>query len=153
MDLEQLDFSKVSKSLEHGLQSLDQAVSKADQLDFEGLSTNANGLLLELRDTNKRLQGFIASTQGTVKGLNLEKLSTSAENLLTQVRETIEKVQPGLANFDFNSLNETLVNARRAVQTLDEALRRALRIGTTCRSRRGPQLSEHDLRLRAMTTR
>lgn len=122
-NLEQLDLSKVSKSLEHGLESLDRVASKAEQVDFEGLSTNSNGLLLDLRDTNKKLQGFIASTQGTVKGLNLEKLSTSAENLLTQVRETIEKVQPGLANFDFNSLNETLANARRAVQTLDEALR------------------------------
>jgi ABC-type transporter Mla subunit MlaD len=95
----------------------------AERIDFEGLSTNANEFLVELRDTNKKLQNFIASSQGTIKELNLDKLSSSAENLLTELRETIQKVQPGLANFDFASLNETLVNARRAVQTLDEALR------------------------------
>jgi|SRR5947209_6017368 len=121
--LEQVDFVKLSKSLERGLQSLDRVAGNAERIDFEGLSTNANEFLVELRDTNKKLQNFIASSQGTIKELNLDKLSSSAENLLTELRETIQKVQPGLANFDFASLNETLVNARRAVQTLDEALR------------------------------
>jgi len=57
----------------------------------------------------QKTQGFIASSQGTVKGLNLEKLSNSAESLLTELRETIQKVQPGLAN----SISLRLRNARK----------------------------------------
>ncbi len=122
-NIEQLDFSRISKSLESGLESVESVLKQAEQVDFEGLSTNANALLLELRQSNTRLQSLIATSQGTVKGLNLEKLSSSADNLITELRETVQKLEPGLANFDFNSLNETMVNARRAIQTFDDVMR------------------------------
>jgi len=122
-NLEQIDFAKLSKSLEGGLQSVETVLKGAEQVDFEGLSTNANGLLLELRDTNTKLKGLITTAQGTVKGLNLDKLSASAETLVAELRETVQKLQPGLAALDFNAINDTLANARRAIQTFDEAMR------------------------------
>jgi paraquat-inducible protein B len=123
-NFEQLDLSKIGKSLDRDLAGVERILEKAEQLDFDALSTNANGLLLELRETNQKLMAFVTTTQGTVKGLNLEKLSTNADNLLGELRETLQKLQPGLANLDFNSLNETLSSTRRAIQTFDDVLRK-----------------------------
>jgi ABC-type transporter Mla subunit MlaD len=122
-NLEQVDFGKLSRSVDAGLDSVQLVLKGAERIDFEGLSTNANGLLTELRDTNLKLRGLITSTQGTVKGLNLEKLSASADSLVTELRDTVQKLQPGLAALDFNGINDTLANARRAIQTFDEAMR------------------------------
>jgi len=123
-NFEQLDLARISKSLDRDLAGIERILEQAEQVDFDALSTNANGLLLELRDTNQKLKGLVATAQGTVKGLNLEKLSTDADTLLSEVRDTLQKLQPGLANLDFNSLNETLASTRRAIQTFDDVLRK-----------------------------
>src|SRR4051812_48083844 len=117
---EQLDLARLGKSLDRDLAGIERLLDQAGQVDFDGLSTNANGLLLELRDTNQRLKGLVTATQGTMKGLNLEKLSTHADELLSELRETLQKVEPGLANLDFNAINETVSNTRRALQTFDD---------------------------------
>jgi len=122
-NLEQLDFGKLQKSLEVNLTSLEQILKQAEQVDFEGMSTNAVGLLTDLRETNTRLKSFITSTQGTVKTLNLDKVSASADALLNELRATVQKLEPGLASLDFNAINDTMANARRAIQTFDDAMR------------------------------
>jgi ABC-type transporter Mla subunit MlaD len=122
-NVEQLDFGKLQKSLEGSLASLEQVLKQTEQVDLEGLSTNATSLLVELRETNVKIKSLLTTTQGTVKGLNLEKLSVTADTLLVELRETVQKLQPGLASLDFNSINDTLANARRAIQTFDDAMR------------------------------
>lgn len=123
-NFEQLDFAKLSKSLDRNLAGIERVVNQAGQFDFGAISTNVNAFLVDLRDTNQRLKAFLTTTQGTVKGLNLEKLSKDADTLLGELTQTLQKVQPGLAKLDFNSLNETLANTRRAIQTFDDVLRK-----------------------------
>jgi len=42
--------------------------------------------------------------------------------LLTVSRETVAQLQPGLANIDFDALNQTLVNAQRTMRDMDDVL-------------------------------
>jgi ABC-type transporter Mla subunit MlaD len=122
-NVEQLDFPKLQKSLEGSLGSLEQVLKQAEQVDLEALGTNANNLLVELQDTNLKIKSLLTTTQGTVKSMNLDKLSANADTLLTDLRETAQKLQSSLATLDFNSINDTLTSARRAIQTFDEAMR------------------------------
>ena len=71
------------------------------------------------------MQGDLKSTGQILDKVNqvdLGGLGTNASSLLTESRETIAKLQPGLANFDFDALNQTLANAQRTIRDLDDVL-------------------------------
>ena len=57
-----------------------------------------------------------------MKKMQLEKLTGDADAVISQLHETISSLQPGLANVDFDSLNQTLANARRTMHDLDDVL-------------------------------
>jgi hypothetical protein len=54
--------------------------------------------------------------------MKLEKLSHDLDRLLGEVQGTIAGLKPGLSNIDFDSLNRTLANAHRTLDSLDEVL-------------------------------
>jgi len=58
-NFEHLDFSGINLLLQNDLRSAGKVLDKAGQLDFGSLSTNANGLLTELRDSNGKLKSLI----------------------------------------------------------------------------------------------
>jgi phospholipid/cholesterol/gamma-HCH transport system substrate-binding protein len=121
-NVERLDFVAINQLLQGDLKSAGQVLDKVDQVDFGGISTNANSLLTELRSSNTRLKTLIGDTDDTVRKMKLEKLSRDVDGLVGQLRETIAKLEPGLANIDFDALNQTLENARRAIHDLDDVL-------------------------------
>lgn len=120
--LEHLDIAALNQTAEADLKSVSRVLDKVEQVDLEKLSTNAAALLLEIRQSNARLQSFIADTDGTLKKLQLEKLTRDADALVGQLQEMIGKLEPGLASVDFDSLNQTLARAREAIQNMDEVL-------------------------------
>ncbi len=97
-------------------------MDKAGQVDLQGLSTNANALLTELRDSNTKLQSVIQDTDDAVKKIRLEKLAQDLDGLVGQLQNTVAELQPGLANIDFDSINQTLANARRTIRDMDDVL-------------------------------
>jgi ABC-type transporter Mla subunit MlaD len=97
-------------------------LDKAGQVDFQSLSTNANALLTELRNSSTKLQSVIQDTDDTVKKIRLEKLAADLDGLVTQLRTTVEALQPGLANIDFEALNQTLSNTQRTLHDMDDVL-------------------------------
>jgi ABC-type transporter Mla subunit MlaD len=121
-NLERLDFAGLNLLLQNDLKSAGKVLDKAGQIDFGSLSTNANGLLAELRGSNTKLKSLIGDTDDTVKKAKLEKLSQDVDGLVGQLQETVAKLQPGLANVDFDALNQTLANARRTIDDLDQVL-------------------------------
>ncbi len=54
--------------------------------------------------------------------MKLEKLTQDLDGLVGQLRETVDKLEPGLANIDFDALNQTLANARRTTRDLDDVV-------------------------------
>ena len=55
-------------------------LDRVERVDLDRLSTNAAELLVEVRQSNAKLQSFIDDTDGTVKKLELEKTKKAAPN-------------------------------------------------------------------------
>ena len=121
-NLEHIDFENISRLVQGDLTSAGRVLNKAEEVDFQGLSTNAEALLAELRGSNTKLRNFIADTDDTVKKIELQKLTGDLDNLVGQLQKTISQLQPGLANIDFEALNQTLDNTRRTMHDMDDVL-------------------------------
>src|SRR5207247_1081145 len=76
----------------------------------------------ELRNSNTELKSFIEDTDDIVKKMKLEKLTQDVDGLVGQLRDTVAKLKPGLASIDFGALNQTLMNASRAIHDMDDVL-------------------------------
>jgi phospholipid/cholesterol/gamma-HCH transport system substrate-binding protein len=118
----QLDFSNINHQVQYDLKSAGQVMDKVGKIDFSGISTNANSLLTELRGNSVKLKSLIEDTDDTVKKMKLEKLSGDVDVLVDQLQDTVANLQPNLANVDFDALNQTLANARRTLDDMDNVL-------------------------------
>ena len=121
-NLERLDFAGLNALLQSDLKSAGRVLDRADQIDFGTLSTNVNELLAGLRDSNLKLKSLLQDSDDTVKKVKLEKLADAVAGLVGQLQATVARLQPGLANFDFDALNQTLANARRTINDLDQVV-------------------------------
>jgi ABC-type transporter Mla subunit MlaD len=110
------------KSVGSVLESVSQLLGRVQRVDLEGLGTNANGLLTEVRQSNAKVGTLIQDTDDTLKRMQLEKLTRDADALVSQLQDTVNRLEPGLTSVDFNSLNQTLAHARQAIQNMDEVL-------------------------------
>ena len=121
-NLERLDFNAMNQLVLGDLKSAGRLLDKAGQLDFGSLSTNANSLLTDLRSSNTKLKSLIQDTDDTIQKVKLEKLTRDLDSLAGQLQDVVTRVEPGVANIDFNALNQTLANARQTIRDLDDAL-------------------------------
>jgi ABC-type transporter Mla subunit MlaD len=117
-----LDIKAMNQLLVGDLQSAGRVLDHAEQFDFASLSTNAVGLITEVRQSNVRLKSLLQDTDSTVNKLKLQKLTQDLDTLADQLQDTVKRLEPGVANIDFNELNETLTNARQTLNELDETL-------------------------------
>ena len=128
--LNRLDVSTLEQLAQTDLKSLGRLLERINGMDLEGMGTNTAALLTEVRTSNAKIQTFIADTDDTVKKMQLEKLTRDADAAIGQVRETLGKVhetlgklEPGLANIDFDALNQTLINAHLTLDDADAVMR------------------------------
>ena len=121
-NLEHVDFASLNVLLQRDLKSAGKVLDRADQIDFGALSTNVNDLVTGLRDSNSRLKSLLEDSDDTLKKVKLEQLSEAVTGLVSQLQATVARLQPGLANFDFDALNQTLTNARRTLNDMDQVL-------------------------------
>lgn len=121
-NVQSLDLKTMNQLLVGDLQSAGRVLDHAGQFDFANLSTNANDLVTEVRGSNARLKSLLQDTDGTVNKLKLQKLTQDLDTLANQLQDTVARIEPGVANIDFNELNETLKNARQTINDLDETL-------------------------------
>jgi hypothetical protein len=120
--LDQVDVVALDHLAEVDLKSVGHLLGRVERIDLESLGTNANALLTELRGSNAKLQSFLDHTEDTIAKMELEKLSQDADGLVGQLQETVANLQPGLANIDFNALNQTLESAPRTLHDADDVL-------------------------------
>jgi len=121
-NVQQIDFSNINQLVQYDLKSAGRVLDHAGQIDFNGISTNANMLLASLRDSNDKLKILLGHTDEAVTRMKLQKLSGDVDDLVAQLQTTVAGLQRNLANVDFDALNQTLNNARRALQTIDDVL-------------------------------
>lgn len=120
--VDHLDFSAMNQLLLNDMKSAGRLLDKAGQFDFGGFSTNANALVTDLRGSNAKLKSLIEDTDDTVKKVKLERLTQDLDSLAGQLQDTVARLEPGVANIDFDALNQTLKNARQTTHDLDDVL-------------------------------
>jgi ABC-type transporter Mla subunit MlaD len=113
--LDRVDVVALDHLAEVDLKSVGRLLGRVERIDLESLGTNANALLTELRGSNAKLQSFLDHTDDTVKKMQLEKLTHDADAVICAL-------EPGLANLDFDALNQTLHNASRTLHEADDVL-------------------------------
>lgn len=121
-NVQDLDLKAMNRLLQSDLQSAGRVLDHAGQFDFGSLSTNADALITDVRDSNTRLKFLLKDTDNTVNRLKLEKLTHDLDTLASQLQDTVSSIQPGVANINFNELNETLTKARQTINDLDDTL-------------------------------
>jgi ABC-type transporter Mla subunit MlaD len=120
--LDRVDVVALGQLAEGDLKSVGHLLGRVERIDLESLGTNANALLTELRGSNSKLQSFLDHTDDTIAKMKLDKLSRDADGLVGQLQETVSNLQPGLANIDFDALNQTLESAPRTLHDADDVL-------------------------------
>ena len=121
-NLQQLDFSNINQLVQYDLKSAGRVLDRAGQVDFAGISTNAEDLLAELRSSNTQLHSLLKNADSTVDQMKLQKLTGDIDSLVGQLQLTVLDLKHNLANVDFESLNQTLQNARRTLDQANEVL-------------------------------
>jgi len=102
-----LDFSNINQAVVYDLRSAGRVLDKASQLDFAGISTNAEVLLAELRSSNTELHSLLSNADNAVDKMRLQKLTGDIDDLVGQLQSTVLNLKRNLANVDFDSLNQT----------------------------------------------
>ena len=120
--LDGVDVAALDHLAEDDLKSVGHLLGRVERIDLEGLGTNANALLTELRCSNAKLQSFLDHTDDTIAKMKLDKLAHDADGLVAQLQETVGSLQPGLANLDFDAFNQTLDKASRTLHEADDVL-------------------------------
>jgi len=120
--LDGVDVAALDHLTEDDLKSVGRFLGRVERIDLEGLGTNANALLTELRGSNAKLQSFLDHTDDTIAKMKLEKLARDADGLVGQLQNTVGSLQPGLANLDFNAFNQTMDKVSRTLREADDVL-------------------------------
>jgi phospholipid/cholesterol/gamma-HCH transport system substrate-binding protein len=115
-------FSQMLTSVERSLRSLEklnfQTIGRSLEKDLDALGT----LLEELKVTNGKLGGFVDDAQKVVKDLNLQPTVHEANALVGDLRTLTRKLGPLVDQFDAAPIAETVANARRAAERLNDVL-------------------------------
>lgn len=121
-NLEKVDLARVSEALERDLAAAESLIKRAEKVDFAGISDSVSGLILDLRATNVRLQGFLDEARGKLKDADVAAISKNAEGLLAELRETNKRVGAAVDKIDTTPLNETLSNAKIVTENVNGVL-------------------------------
>ena len=79
--LDGVDVAALDHLAEDDLKSVGRLLGRVERIDLEGLGTNANALLTELRCSNAKLQSFLDHTDDTIAKMKLDKLAHDADDL------------------------------------------------------------------------
>jgi phospholipid/cholesterol/gamma-HCH transport system substrate-binding protein len=131
-ELEQIDFSKLARGVDHLITSLD---AKVAELPLALLSTNTVVLLTEVRDSNRRIQALLGRPEidtmlndlfGTATSLRRTAEFPGLTNSIAQLESTLRKVDRLVDGKD-HDLDETLNNLRILTGNLKELSENAKR--------------------------
>jgi ABC-type transporter Mla subunit MlaD len=121
-NVQQMDFGAISQGVTNALGGVRQLSDKLDKLDLQAVTTNANLLVMQAKDTAKKLQEAIAQVQETLKGMKLESVSDNANGLVAELRQSNHRLQTVLSTVNTVPMRDAVVDLQQALQNLNEVL-------------------------------
>lgn len=120
--LQEVDFASIGEGVTNTLTASRELVTKLGKIDYPGLGTNANALLVQLKGTSSRLSTSIDELQKTLNSMPLRTISTNANGLVTELRQTNVKLQTTLDKVGSAPLQQTVAELQQAFQSLNDVL-------------------------------
>jgi len=114
-NIERLDMKSIGIGVTNTLNATTRLVDKLDRMDLGAISTNANELLVKVKDLSTNLQE-------TVNRMKLESVSHNADELLAGLRDTNARLQLVLDHLGMVPLQQTVGDLREAIQNLNQVL-------------------------------
>jgi ABC-type transporter Mla subunit MlaD len=119
---DELDLPGLQARAQKLIDTANRVVENINRIDFNRLGTNANELVVELRETNRGLQRTLADAQDAIKGADLPTVSREAQALEARLSSAAIELRRVLASVDMVELNASLANTRSATEELIELL-------------------------------
>ncbi len=116
--IEDLDASELLERAKTLIEAANRLLGKVSQVDFEGLGTNANSLIVEFRETNRGIQRTLADAQTAINGADLPTLSRDTAALEARLSTAVVDLRRVLGSVDTSELNSSLANVRAATDEL-----------------------------------
>lgn len=121
-NLSQLDIQRVVLSLDKTLASASQALDRIAEIDVQGISTGAVGVLTEATTAIRQVEGLIGDARTTLQSMKLGGVGENANRLIDDLDARLAVLLDRLGAIDVRSLNDTLAGTREAAQSLNEVL-------------------------------
>jgi len=116
--VQSLDLAGLQDRASKLIEAADRVATNVDQVNFRQLGTNAEGLIVEFRDTSRRLQQTLSDAQGAINGADLPAISHDARALASKLSSVALELRHVLAGVDTGQLNGSLENVRLATGEL-----------------------------------
>jgi len=116
--VETLDLTGLLDRADKLIEAADRVASNVNQIDFKRLGTNADGLIVDFRDTARRLQQTLSEAQDAINGADLPAVSRDARALATRFSSVALELRHVLAGVDTGELNRALEDVRAAADEL-----------------------------------
>jgi ABC-type transporter Mla subunit MlaD len=118
MNVQNLDLAGLQARAQKLIDTANRLVENINQIDFNSLGTNAGAFIVELRETNRRLQATLADARGAINGADLPTISRQAQALEARLSSAAVELRRVLASVDTAELNASLANVRAATEEL-----------------------------------
>jgi ABC-type transporter Mla subunit MlaD len=126
---EDLDLARLLERADTLLDAAHVLVQRVNEVDFKQLGTNADLLLVDLRETNRGLQRTLAAAQTTLSNAqaaliesDLPGLSRKTGDLESKIASAAVELRRTLASLNTVELNNSLANVRVATDELNVLL-------------------------------
>jgi len=120
--IQRLDIVSIGQSITNTLGAINQLSDKVGKVDFQAINTNANSLLVEVRNAAIKLQDTVGQVQENIKGMKLDTVSQDADGLVAALRETNGKLQTVLDHAGAMPLQQTVSDLQRVLENLNDVL-------------------------------
>ena len=110
-----VDFAAITQGVTNALAGVRQLSDKVDKIDFQGIGTNVNGLIVEIK-------GAVGQIQESIKAMKLDAVSQNANTLITGLQDTNVKLQKVLDKAGAVPMEQTVAELQQTLQTLDGVL-------------------------------
>jgi len=117
-NLEDLNLGELLERAQTLIDTAKHLVVDLDRVDFNRLGTNADSLVLELRDTNRGIQRTLEDAQEAIKGVDLPAVGRDTAALEARLSSAAIELRRVLASVDTGELNNSLINIRGATDEL-----------------------------------
>jgi ABC-type transporter Mla subunit MlaD len=115
---QELDLPELMARTQKLIDTANRLVENINRIDFDRLGTNANALVVEIRETNRGLQHTLADAQDAIKGADLPTVSREAQLLEARLSSAAIELRRVLASVDTVELNASLANIGSATDEL-----------------------------------